>query len=614
MRRTRWIPRHAAIVGLALVATLVPSTPAPAATTSQSVPLAFSGTTGVVPLVPKTDDLVCDECVPDPLAQVFLGLPGATAFGGYVSASTTITFKPTASLGVGYDTALLEEGSALDVQNTFVPLPTGTLEVTASYEAAFGLLNDDDGFDPNDPDPAVAQPDWHPVPGPLTFAGTVKSDGATTCTMPLPGQAPKLCTVDLGAVGPPLVTIPVIPSVISVDLNAHLTMTVAITADGLATAREVRVNGGATIADGDLGFVAPAPSTVHDPVAVPCGPAGKTLVYDVGATSYETTLDLKNVLSIQLAFNLPDPFSDPSIDLFPVGTILRHDVPLDATAAGATLELGAITPDATAPASTLGGPFGGNEGVPIALAASATDACGAPTLSWKLSDGGTAYGSAPSHVFADDGSYSGKVTATDARGNTTIKTFTVAVANVAPTANAGPDHSAIWGVPVSFHGTATDAGPADAAALASTWTFGDGGPAAGGVDATHGYANAGSYDATYKVCDDTVCASDGRTVTVLRRTTDVAYTGAVFGLPKKNVTLSAAVVDELGQPVPARKVTFKLGTQAVTATTGVNGAATTSMQMNQKSGSYTLTATLDVPSTDGRYLPSVESVPFVIGK
>jgi hypothetical protein len=80
------------------------------------------------------------------------------------------------------------------------------------------------------------------------------------------------------------------------------------------------------------------------------------------------------------------------------------------------------------------------------------------------------------------------------------------------------------------------------------------------------------------------------------------------------VAVSASVTDQLGKPVAGRNVKFTIGTQNVTATTGANGVATSSIKLTQKNGTYTAKADLVLPVGDPRYTTSSNSVSFVIGK
>jgi PKD repeat protein len=276
----------------------------------------------------------------------------------------------------------------------------------------------------------------------------------------------------------------------------------------------------------------------------------------------------------------------------PLGGVDFPAVPLnDAGVDG--VDLGTIAPDATAPTVTgVAASYSGAEGNPISFSATVTDGCGGDDVVWKFSDGATAYGPAISKAFADNGSYSGNVTATDDRGNKTVKNFTVNVTNQAPVANAGLGTVAEWGRPVSFHGQATDPGSADLSTLAYTWDLGDGSPSATGAqDVLHTYGAPGAYTATLTVTDkDGAVGQATRSVTVTKRAATLTYAGVTSGRHDKMATLSATLLDSRGQPVVGRMITFNLGAQKVTAWTNGWGTATASVKLTQKAGTYPLSA------------------------
>ena len=83
--------------------------------------------------------------------------------------------------------------------------------------------------------------------------------------------------------------------------------------------------------------------------------------------------------------------------------------------------------------------------------------------------------------------------------------------NVAPTASAGPDQSAVVGQVLPFNGSASDPNPD---VLSFTWDFGDGRSAVGPA-AHHAYLVAGAYTVTLTVSDGLSVASDTLTVTVV---------------------------------------------------------------------------------------------------
>ncbi len=86
--------------------------------------------------------------------------------------------------------------------------------------------------------------------------------------------------------------------------------------------------------------------------------------------------------------------------------------------------------DATGPVfKSVSIPATATAGVPVAFAAAPVDQVSEPsTTSWSFGDASTASGASVTHVFANPGSYTVSVTATDAVGNPTTQTGTIAVA------------------------------------------------------------------------------------------------------------------------------------------------------------------------------------------
>ena len=99
---------------------------------------------------------------------------------------------------------------------------------------------------------------------------------------------------------------------------------------------------------------------------------------------------------------------------------------------------------------------------------------------------------------------------------------------------------------------------------------------------------------------------------VTKRDTTLGYTGSLSSSPSKIVTLTANLVDEYGQGVAGKKVTFALGAQTITGTTDASGNVSVGLKLNQKSGSYPFSATF--PAGDAKYNTSADSGTFVIGK
>jgi hypothetical protein len=489
---------------------------------------------------------------------------------------------------------------------------------------------------------------------------------------------------------------------VDVDIVAEMTAT-----SGYHALRTIASSSrpGTPLASGQITW--PSSSPVDDPVTIPCAAnPGDNIVYKLSQNRWDG--DGKVDAEPSLVVVIADPIPDISIGL-PVAINL-FDAPVTAAASpDFTAIFGEILPDAKPPVVGAVSAPAGSEGTPIVFSAAVTDNCGVASVRWDFSDGGVAYGLTPQHTFADNGVFSGQVTATDLAGNTASKDFSVTVSNVAPGVSAGPDDSAAWGRLVVFNGAATDPGAADQSTLVYSWDFGDGTPSAnGGPSTLHSYASPADYTATLTVCDKNgACASDGRTIHVRQRSvtvgylgpsaatfdtstnltaslidefgtpvgnrpivfsvngnpvgtadtgasgtaargytpdlaagtypvaasflgdglytssggsgvlsvaaksTSVTYTGALSGGPNKVVTLSANLVDATGTALSGRTIGFKLGTQTATAVTDPNGHAATTLKLNQKNGTYTVSATYAPAGADsGKYLGSAASATF----
>lgn len=82
---------------------------------------------------------------------------------------------------------------------------------------------------------------------------------------------------------------------------------------------------------------------------------------------------------------------------------------------------------------TTDGPYTGAEGADLTFSATGTDPEGTTvTFAWDFGDGNTATGQQATHAYADDGSYTVTLTATDGDGIETVVTTTATIDNVAP--------------------------------------------------------------------------------------------------------------------------------------------------------------------------------------
>lgn len=94
--------------------------------------------------------------------------------------------------------------------------------------------------------------------------------------------------------------------------------------------------------------------------------------------------------------------------------------------------------------------------------------------------------------------------------------------------------------------------------------------------------------------------------------TEVTYTGDTSGQYSDPITLSATLIDlDTDSGIPGETINFTIGSQWVTATTDADGIASTTLVLNQSSGSYTVTAYF---AGDAEYSACGDSDPFTINK
>jgi len=161
------------------------------------------------------------------------------------------------------------------------------------------------------------------------------------------------------------------------------------------------------------------------------------------------------------------------------------------------------------PVAAVAGPYSINEGGTVQFHGSATDpdAGQSLALSWSFGDGQAGTGTAPTHTYAQNGTYTVVLTATDPLGLVGTASTTVTVNNVAPTIESfSLPSTAVSGVPVSASGTFTDPGPDAPWSFAFDWATGS--PSTGVVTSpaivasgTHTFLAAGTYTVRFTVTD-----------------------------------------------------------------------------------------------------------------
>lgn len=257
------------------------------------------------------------------------------------------------------------------------------------------------------------------------------------------------------------------------------------------------------------------------------------------------------------------------------------------------------------PTANAGGPYTVPEGGSVVLSGSGTDPDAGQTLSysWDLDNNGTFETSGQSVTFSAstlDGPSSATVVLKVCDSGTpsmcTTSSTTIAITNVAPTANAGPDQTQYWGLGLYFVGSATDPSAADTSAgFTGAWNFGDGGTAAT-MAASHTYALPGGYTASFTATDKDggTSAPDTAQVTILRRATALSCTSisSIFGFP---TTMSAQLSDRVNSTtaiLAGHVITFIVdGVAAGSGVTDATGVATATSPALATPGSHTVSAT-----------------------
>jgi hypothetical protein len=387
-----------------------------------------------------------------------------------------------------------------------------------------------------------------------------------------------------------------------------------VTPAGAIVSRGFAIGGNQVAGPDDLSLTG---STQTEKLTVPCsGLAGDAVGYNLDPFHWKPAAKATESVEVAVVEAL-DPFGVTElfdVASIPIGNEIVTNPNFDLTGAGFLTPMGSLLANNVPPTIDPLGSFSGSEGAAIGFAASASSKCPISSYVWEFSNGTKSFGPSPQRAFGDNGVYDGQLTVTDVTGLSATKSFTVSVDNAKPSVEAGPDTTSDWGRLVQFNGQATDPGSNDQGTLQYTWSFGDGTPSAsGGPSVMHQYAAPGDFVATLSVCDkDGGCTSDARTIHVTARETTLAYTGVLKAGSSKTVALTATLVDEYGQAVVGKQVTFVLGAQTATGTTDGTGHVSVSLKLTQKAGSYPFSATF--AAGDAKYSGSSVTGTFVIGK
>ena len=587
--------------------------PGGASAASQTLTPSFAGSGSNTEILSAL--AVCDPCAPDAFFNDPEHILKTWGLGGEATIKAQASWSNPSKVGLQYSAGNLRHGATLDLSDTLTTEP-GNLKLSYSVTGIVGLFGSPQEGNLSCAVVVVSHAScngWVPTTD-TTEVGPIKESDTIPCTMPLPGESPRECSktknITLWSAS--------LDSFASAEVKLILDESVKVTGSGVSSVRIAVINGGQAISNKTLNFGGSSPSTVSDPIPIGCSqPVGNDLRYSLTKNEYlaepatysgDVKLGVKGeAFGIGGEIQTPPLVSSKGADLGPIGLEAPEQ----------EVDLGPVLANNVPPTANAGGPYEGLEGSPITFnGTGSSSVCGFNnlTLVWKFSDGGVAYGAEPQHTFEGPGTYSGLLTVTDADGNETTTTFSVKVENLPPVANAGPHMSSEWGLPVTLNGSAVDPGTNEQPFLSYSWSFGDGSPSAsGGASVTHTYALPGTYEPTLTACDpEAACGVSTTQVVVSKRATTTSYTGSNKSTPGKNVTLTATVVDDQGQPVAGRLVTFTLGAQSISATTSSSGVASAVLKLNQKHGTYTVTATFE-PEPSDKYTGSSGSQTFTIG-
>ncbi len=262
-------------------------------------------------------------------------------------------------------------------------------------------------------------------------------------------------------------------------------------------------------------------------------------------------------------------------------------------------------------------PAAPNEGQSVTFTDTSPDPFGIGYREWLWGDGtaNTVNSNPIGHVFTDNGSYPVTLGVLNNRGLSAETTKTVTVANVAPTVDAGPNQTLVWGQNWAVSPIVSDVGTQDRASLVCTWDFGDGQTAtvtactSTTARVLHSYANPGTYTATLTVRDkENASVSDFLTVTVGKRPTLLNIYAALSSTPAGEVEVAAKLVDrfDVAQAMAGQSLVFALGAQTVAATTNAEGIAIAVLTFAH-GVINTVTATY---AGDGFYVPAADTDSF----
>ena len=142
------------------------------------------------------------------------------------------------------------------------------------------------------------------------------------------------------------------------------------------------------------------------------------------------------------------------------------------------------------------------------------------------------------------------------------------------------------------------------------WADLDGTPIVDGATVDLATLSTGAHTLTVEAEDMAGnMTSSSVTFTVIKRPTEISYSGDSSGQYSDSMALTATLTNDSGAPLAGKTVDFTIGTQSTSATTDAGGQAQTTLVLTQASGSLTVTANF---AGDTEYAPISTASSFTL--
>ncbi|MGM0590072.1 MAG: PKD domain-containing protein [Halobacteriota archaeon] len=285
------------------------------------------------------------------------------------------------------------------------------------------------------------------------------------------------------------------------DLRLDLVDDDSITSDR----HGVPLGGVGTTGDSDGGFTGGETYRIDN--TAPTADAGSDLTVDEGtAAAFDGTGSTDNVGIVSYEWDFGDGTPNatgpkPTHSYAGLGTYTVTVTTTDAAGNADTDTMAVTVADATRPVAEAGPDRTVKVGTPVSFdATESTDDTGVVSYWWEFGDGGLTNAPTPTHTYTEPGTYTVRLTVSDAARNKDADTATVTVVandSTPPTADAGEDRRIEVNETVAFDATdSTD----DGQIASYEWDFGDGTNGTGETTA-HTYESSGTYTVTLTVTD-----------------------------------------------------------------------------------------------------------------